>query len=165
QERAGVEAAQGPAMAAAEARRLRQALARQSIEARLGRLVERRGRLVEKEPLGLLDQGAREGDALLLARGELKRPVRVLVQAPAELAEADRLERLAQGFVRDAAARHRIAHDVAEPADRQGRPLRGTNGPRVSGGAGLAPPGRPDTRDRARRRALALGPGARAQHP
>src|SRR5262245_29883733 len=112
-------------MADAEDRRLRQALAEQPIEAPLGRLVERGGCLVEKEPLGLLDQGAREGDALLLARRELKRPVRVLVQAPAELAQTDRLERLAQGFVRDTAARYRIAHDVAEPADRQVRPLRG----------------------------------------
>src|SRR5262249_58502699 len=101
-------------------------------------LAGRGGRLVEKEPLGLRDEGAGEGDALLLAGGERKRPVRVLVRAPAELAEADRLERLAQGFVRDAAARHRIAHDVAEPADRQVRPLREKQDPRVSGGADLA---------------------------
>src|SRR5262249_34026078 len=134
-------------MADAEDRRLRQPLAQQSIETRFGRLVERRGRLVEKEPLGLLDQGAREGNTLLLARGELKRPVRALVQASAELAEADHLERLAQGFVADAAARHRIAHDVAEPADRQGRPPRGEQGPRIPRDADLAPPARPEDRE------------------
>src|SRR5262249_56362497 len=102
-------------------------------------------------------------DGLRRGGGVLRRPVRVLVQAPAELAEADRLERLAQGFVRDAAARHRIAHDVAEPADRQVRPLREKQDPRVSGGADLAAPEWPDTGDRADERALAPAPGAGEQ--
>ena len=84
-ELAGVERAQRRPMADAEHRRLREPLAHQPIEARLRRLVHRRGRLVEKEPVGLLDQGPREGDALLLAGGELERPVVGLVEPPGEV--------------------------------------------------------------------------------
>ncbi len=63
----GVEGAQGRPMAHAEHGRPREPLAHQPIEARLRGIVHRRGRLVEKEPVRLLHQGPREGDALLLA--------------------------------------------------------------------------------------------------
>jgi hypothetical protein len=80
-----MERAQRPPVAHAEHGRARELLAHQLIEARLGRLVHRRGRLVEEEPVGLLDESAGEGDALLLARGELERPVAGLVEPPGEL--------------------------------------------------------------------------------
>ena len=61
------------AMAHTEYRRSREPFAHQSIKPCFGGLVNRRGRLVEKEPIGLLDQRSSEGDALLLAGGELER--------------------------------------------------------------------------------------------
>ena len=69
----------GP-VAHTEYRRTREPLAYQSIQARLGRLVDSGGCLVEKQIVGFLDQRSREGDALLLSARELKRPVAGLVQ-------------------------------------------------------------------------------------
>jgi hypothetical protein len=54
----------------------------QSIKPCLCSLVNRRGRLVEKEPIGFLNQRSREGDALLLAWRELERPMADLVESP-----------------------------------------------------------------------------------
>ena len=62
-----MEGTQRRAMAHAEYGRPREPLAHQSIEPRLRGLVHRRGRLIEEEPIGLLDERAGEGDALLLA--------------------------------------------------------------------------------------------------
>ena len=142
-------------MADAEHRRLGKPLAHQPIEARLRRLVHRRSRLVEKEPLGLLDQGPREGDALLLAGGKPKRPVGGVVEAHGELGESHDLERFAQGPVLHTASRHRITHHVAEHADRQVRPLRQKQDPGVSRRADLATSKRPDAGDGTDDRALA----------
>jgi hypothetical protein len=61
-------------MAHTEYRRSREPFAHQSIKPCFGGLVNRRSRLVEKEPIGFLDQRSSEGDALLLAGGELERP-------------------------------------------------------------------------------------------
>src|SRR6185295_11109818 len=79
-EPARMEGTERRSMADAEYRRLREPLAHQLIQARLRPLVDRRGRLVEKEPVGLLDQGPREGQSLLLAGGELECPVGGLVE-------------------------------------------------------------------------------------
>jgi hypothetical protein len=68
-----MEGTQRRAMAHTEYRRSREPLAHQSIKPCLRSLVNRRSRLVEKEPIGLLDQRSSEGDALLLAGGELER--------------------------------------------------------------------------------------------
>ena len=62
------------AMAHTEYRRSREPFAHQSIKPCLRSLVNRRSRLVEKEPIGFLDQRSSEGDALLLPGGELERP-------------------------------------------------------------------------------------------
>ena len=62
-----MEGTQCRAMAHTEYRRSREPFAHQSIEPCLRSLVNRRCRLVEKEPIGLLDQRSSEGDALLLA--------------------------------------------------------------------------------------------------
>ena len=69
-----MEGTQCRAMAHTEYRRSREPFAHQSIKPCFGGLVNRRGRLVEKEPIGFLDQRSSEGDALLLAGGELERP-------------------------------------------------------------------------------------------
>src|SRR6185312_13168666 len=70
-------------------------------------LVERAQRLVEEQDIGIEDEGAREGDALLLAAGKLRR------QAIAEPAELDEVESVvdALGGLAPAAA-----------ADLQGKP-------------------------------------------
>ena len=77
---ARMEGVEGGAMADAEQRRLGETLAQQSIETRLRGLVDRRGRFVEEESLGLLHERPREGDALLLAGREPQRPVSGLVE-------------------------------------------------------------------------------------
>ena len=69
-------------MAHAEYRRSREPLAHQSIQPRLRSLVNRRGRLVKEEPIGLLHERAGEGDALLLAGGKLERPMASLAEPP-----------------------------------------------------------------------------------
>src|SRR5262245_49901185 len=151
-------------MADAEHGRSTEPLAHQLIETGLRRLVHRRGRLVEKEPFGLLDQGPGEGHALLLARGELKRPVRGLMQPPGELGESHDVERLAQGLVGHTSRRHRIAHHVAEHADRQIWPLREKQDPGVPRRVDLATPERPDASDRPHERALPRARGAEQEH-
>src|SRR5262245_50661743 len=80
QKLARVEGTQCRAMAHAEYGRLREPLAHQSIEPRLRSLVNRRGRLIKEEQIGLLHERAREGDALLLAGGKLERPMTSLTE-------------------------------------------------------------------------------------
>src|SRR5258705_49552 len=81
QQLARMEGTQGRARADTKSRRSREPFAYQSIKPCFGGLVNRRGRLVEKEPIGFLDQRSSEGDALLLARRELKRPMANLVKS------------------------------------------------------------------------------------
>src|SRR5262245_24700955 len=154
-EPARVEGVQGGSMADAEQRRLGKPLAHQPIEAGLRRLVHRRGRLVEKEPLRLLDQRAGEGDALLLSGREPESPVGGLIEARGELDEAHDLERVAQRPVVQTAGRHRIAHHVAEHADRQIRPLRQEQELSAWRNSDLAAPEWPDAGDGTDERALA----------
>jgi hypothetical protein len=56
-------------MAHAEYGRVLKPLAHQSIQARLRSVVHRRGRLIEEEPVGLLDECASKGYALLFTGG------------------------------------------------------------------------------------------------
>ena len=60
-------------MTDAEHSRVGKPLAQQSIQTRLRSLVHCRGRLIKKEPLGLLYQRAGKGDALLFAGGKSQR--------------------------------------------------------------------------------------------
>src|SRR6266850_2758305 len=85
---------------------------------------------------------------------------RRLGEAPGESGESHDLERLAQSLVGHAAARHRIAHHVAELADRQVRPLRQKEYPGVTRRADLATAKRPDTGDGTDQGALARARGA-----
>src|SRR6267142_2199335 len=163
-EPACMERTQGRPMADAEHRRLREPLAHQPIESRLRRLVQRRGRLVQKEPVGLLDQGSREGHALLLAGGELERPVGDLVETPGELLEVHRLERLAQRLVVHTARGHWIAHHVPEHPDRQVRPLREKEDAGPFRYMDLATPERPDAGDGTDERALSRARRATQEH-
>lgn len=61
-------------MTDADDRRVRQALREELVEALLSFLVERSRRFVEKQPVGALQQDARESEALLLTGRELERP-------------------------------------------------------------------------------------------
>jgi hypothetical protein len=67
-------------VAHAEQRRLREPLTQQTVQARFRCLVESRGRFVEEQPIGLLDQSAGKSNSLLLTRRELKRPVASLIE-------------------------------------------------------------------------------------
>jgi hypothetical protein len=59
-------------VAYAEQGRSREAIAHETVEARFGRLVDCRGRFVEKQPIGFLYEGAGKGNALLLTGRELE---------------------------------------------------------------------------------------------
>ena len=82
----------------------------------LARRIERRGRLVEHDDVGLVQENAREGQPLLLAAGEDLVPGRVLLEAADEMRKADQLERpgnfLDAGLVRAAPDRSRPAASV-----------------------------------------------------
>ena len=75
-----VEGGDRRAMRDGDDRGLGQAALQRLVEMRLRLRVEARGRLVEEQPIGLRQQGAGEGDPLLLAAGKALRPVLVLVQ-------------------------------------------------------------------------------------
>ncbi len=108
QKLARVEGTQCRAMAHAEYRRSREPLAHQSIKTRLRSLVNRRGCLVEEEPIGLLHQRASKGDALLFAGGKLERPMASLVEPLGEVREPDGRQRLASVSRHQT---HRLASD------------------------------------------------------
>src|SRR5690242_19025336 len=103
-----MERTQRRAMSHTEYRRSRKPFAYQSIKACLGRLINRRGRLVEKEPIGLLDQRPSESDPLLLARRELERPMANLVESFGQVTESHGLQSFTQRQVIDTAPEHRI---------------------------------------------------------
>ena len=73
--------------------------AQQLVHAPLGRLVERRGRLVEEQPVRAVEQRAREGEALLLAARQHQRPVGGLVEPRREVPQPAGLQHLAAGLV------------------------------------------------------------------
>src|SRR5215831_7101751 len=90
-EAAVVEGAQGGAVADADHCGRGEAFLDQGVEALLRVFIHGGGRLVEEEPVWLLDQRAGESNPLLLARRELHRPVLALVEAGDELGQAHRL--------------------------------------------------------------------------
>src|SRR6185295_11603228 len=75
-----VKGLQGGAMADADDAGLRQALADQAVEIAFAGLVEGRGGLVEEDEVRAMQEGARDGDALLLAAGEQGLPVLAAVE-------------------------------------------------------------------------------------
>ena len=72
---ARVEGTKRRPMAHTEHGRPREPLAHQPVEAALRSLIHRRGRLIEEEPIRLLNERASKGDASLFARGKSKRPM------------------------------------------------------------------------------------------
>ena len=108
-----VETPQGAVMADADDRRPPRRFAQQPVERHLRRLVERRGRLVEKDDLRAGQQNPGEGEPLLLADRQPLRPVAVLVQPVDEIGQADRAQRLDKAVARQFRRR---------PADRRERP-------------------------------------------
>ena len=89
-----VEFRDGRAVSDRDDRRVRQSLLQRAIEICLRLRVEARGRFVEKQPIGLGEKRAGEGDTLLLATGKALRPVLVIVQVRNETGQAGILKRL-----------------------------------------------------------------------
>ena len=87
-------------MTDADDRRVRQALRAELVEALLSFLVERSRRFVEKQPIGALQQDARESEALLLGGRELERPVTRRFESLAKIAEPACVERVTDRVVR-----------------------------------------------------------------
>ena len=80
----------------------RQTLPQQGIEMGLHLWIESRGRLVEEEPVGALEQGTGKGEALLLARRQAAIPLMALIQPFRIVAEKTVLERLGDLAIREA---------------------------------------------------------------
>src|SRR6202049_3799332 len=78
--------------------RCRQLLRKQTIERRLGGLIERRGRFIEEQILWRMQKRACQPKPLLLAEGEYPVPMRVLVQARYQLRQAHRGESIPDEF-------------------------------------------------------------------
>ncbi|MNC85101.1 hypothetical protein D3C83_06780 [compost metagenome] len=150
-------------MADADDRRVRQSLLQQEVEPLLGRRVERAGRLVQQQPVGLAQQRAAERDALLLPDRKLQRPVALLVQTPCEMRKAAGGEHLLQLPVLESPAPFRVAHHVTQAAYLQVRLLGQEQHARVPGQQDAAVPERPDTGNGAKQRALADAGGPRHQ--
>ena len=113
-----MEGAQCRTMTDAKYRRTLEPLAHQSVKAGFSGLIQRRGGLIEKEPIGFLHERTSKRDALLFPRGELERPVSALVEAPAEVGEPHYLQRLAQCHIINIVACHRIIYHFAKCANR-----------------------------------------------
>ena len=107
------------AVADRDDRRARQPLLQQPVELGLRRLVERRRRLVEKQEIRLLQQRARDAEALLLAERQHPVPVRLLVEPLRQCGKADRVERRGDLLAAEGAGLRRIG-DRAWPACRPG---------------------------------------------
>ena len=89
-----VEAMQRPVMTDADDRRPPRSLSQQPVERHFRRLVESRGRLVEKDDFRAGQQHSGEGQALLLADRQALSPVPLLVEPVDELRQADGAQRL-----------------------------------------------------------------------
>src|SRR5579871_6880050 len=96
---AAVERLQCGAMADRDNRRRCQLLFQQRVERRLGGFIKRRGRLVEKQILRLVQQCACDPEPLLLAERKHPVPVVLLVEMLCECRQADHRERTAQVVV------------------------------------------------------------------
>ena len=77
---AAMEGGEVGAMGNADEGRLGQTLQQQLVERRLGLRIERRGRLVEEQPVGPLQEGAGQRQTLLLARRETAIPLMALIE-------------------------------------------------------------------------------------
>src|SRR5262245_60644557 len=91
-EEALVERGEARAVANRDDGRAGQPLDHEVIERGLRGLVERARRLVEEEPLRLLQQCARDRKPLLLAARKLVGPIRRVVELSDERAESDRFQ-------------------------------------------------------------------------
>src|SRR5207249_7755623 len=91
-----VEALQRAVVADADDGRVPIGFAQQPIERRLGRLVESRGRLVEKHDLGPYEQDPGKTEPLLLAAGKAQCPIALFVELIDEVGQADRVQRRLQ---------------------------------------------------------------------
>ena len=145
-------------------RRLGQRFAQQGHERRLARLVEGRGGFVENDDGRLLQEQAREGEALALAARQDLVPALDLVEAAREMAQPDIAEHGRQRRIRDRQVVGRIEQRLAQGPERQVGPLR-HEGDGRAGRDGDAPRSpRPEAGDGAHERALADAGIADEQH-
>src|SRR5947208_10205353 len=149
----------------ADQRGVRQTLAKQAVQSLFARFIERRGRLVEKQPVRTLEKRARKRKTLLLARRKQQRPIGGLVQTPEEIGQSARVEYLAQLAVVERRARRRIAKRVAQRTDRKIRALRQEQHARALRQFDSAVSKTPDSSDRSHERALARSGRTRDQPP
>lgn len=100
-----------------------QFLAHELVHFLLARLVECRRRFIEEDPVGLDEEDAGKGEALLLAEREDAAPVVDIIEARDKVRQAD----LAQDFLEvllRARGTQRVVKGTAQAAERQVRPLR-----------------------------------------
>ena len=71
--------------------RVRQVLAEHPVDSRLGFFVETRHRLVEKEPVGLVEIRTSQCQALLLSAGKGLLPVQTFVESPRQCVQTKEL--------------------------------------------------------------------------
>ena len=148
-EEAAVELHQARAVADRDGRRIREPLEQQAVELRLRGLVERAGRLVEEQPVGFLQQRARNRQPLLLAAGQLVAPLGGRVELLAQRGKSHRVDHLVDLRMREGFFRPGISQRAAQRAERQVRPLRQHQHVRPLGDADRAVAERPDAAQRA----------------
>src|SRR5262245_37694628 len=144
--------------------RLAQLLPEQRVEPTLRLAIESGARLVQEEPLGPLQERARERQPLLLPRRETLLPVVALLEAIDQMLEAALSQPPAHLVVGEATLARWIRDGAPQGSDGQVGPLRQEE---TRGGAGsLDRPGseRPDPGERAKQGALAAPGRSGDQH-
>src|SRR6185295_3992943 len=91
---AAVQRLQGRSVSDRDDAGARQFLAQKFIHYAFAGFVERRRRLIEKQPIGCEENGAHEREALLLSEREPLLPVRLFIKAVGKLGEANALQQV-----------------------------------------------------------------------
>jgi len=128
-------------------------------------LIERCGRLVKEQPVGPLEQGARDGEALLFPRTQLHGPALAFVKARCQGFQRASVQCRGDVGVGELPGRRRVGHGVTKTAHRDVRPLRQEQQARVLGHADTPAAIGPDAGEGAKQGAFAASRGAAQQHP
>ena len=131
----------------------------------LALFVERGGRLVQHDDVGVVQQQPREGQPLLFAAGQRLVPRRVFLDLLLEVIEADLVQGLADLLERPVLGGAGIGDRAAQRAGRDVGLLRQHEEPAVGMEIDAAAAPRPQPRDRAHQRALAGAGFAGHQQP
>src|SRR4029077_21003129 len=142
-----------------------QAVCQQVVQPRLTCIVEVGTGFVQEQPAWFLQERTREGDALLLASGQLHSPVGGLVQAGDEMREADRCQCIQHLFLAAGPGALGIEDDLTQRSQWKVGTLREKQRVEVAGLVDAATPEGPDTSEGAEQGALARTRRALEQHP